>query len=82
MAKGFELKIRSREKKVSEYRELRPAEQETVLDSMKNRMQMLSDMEREYEGFSKAVKMVMQQKEHGALKNIHGPISRLIKYLR
>ncbi|MCX7614702.1 MAG: chromosome segregation protein SMC [Clostridiales bacterium] len=76
--KGFELKIKSREKKVFECRES-DGQARNRLDSMRNRLQMLTDMEREYEGFSKAVKMVMQQKEHGALKNIHGPISRLIR---
>ena len=39
---------------------------------------MLREMEREYEGFSKAVKFVMQQAEGGALRGVHGPISRLI----
>ncbi len=78
MAKGFELKLRSREKKAFECRE---SDRQTgnLLDSLKNRYNLLSDMEKEYEGFSKAVKMVMLQKEHGALKNIHGPVSRLIK---
>ncbi|NCC69320.1 MAG: chromosome segregation protein SMC, partial [Clostridia bacterium] len=77
-SKGFELKMRSREKKVSEFKEL---QQKTCsrLDFLRNRLQMLLDLEKDYEGFSKSVKMVMQQKEHGALRNIHGPVSRLIR---
>ena len=35
--------------------------------------------EKEYEGFSKAVRMVMQEASRGTLKNIHGPVSKLLK---
>lgn len=36
-------------------------------------------MEREYEGFSKAVRVVMQEAERGGLRNIHAPVSRLLQ---
>jgi chromosome segregation protein len=36
-------------------------------------------MERDYESYNKAVKMVMQESQRGALRNVHGPLSRLIK---
>ena len=35
-------------------------------------------MEREYEGFSHAVRRVMNAAQRGALQGIHGPVSRLI----
>lgn len=36
-------------------------------------------MERDFESYNKAVRMVMQEAQRGALRNIHGPVSRLIR---
>ena len=36
-------------------------------------------MERDYESYQKSVRMVMQEAQRGVLKNIHGPVSRLIR---
>jgi chromosome segregation protein len=36
-------------------------------------------MERDYESYQKSVRMVMQEAQRGALRNIHGPVSRLIR---
>ena len=36
-------------------------------------------MERDFESFQKSVRMVMQEAQRGTLKNIHGPVSRLIQ---
>lgn len=47
--------------------------------SMKNRIKLLSDMEREYEGYSKAVKIVMREAGRGVLKNVHGPVANLVR---
>ncbi len=62
----------------------------TALKDQKNQLQMeesrissraslLSDMKKEYEGFSRAVKTIMQEKRGGGLKNIHGTVAELIK---
>ena len=40
---------------------------------------MLSDMEKNYEGFNKAVKTVMRESDRGTLKGIHGPVANLLK---
>ena len=40
---------------------------------------MLSEMEKEYEGFSKAVKTVMRESGRGNLRGVHGPVANLIK---
>ncbi len=42
-----------------------------------NRIRLLTDMEREYEGFSRAVKAVMHS--NGRLGGIHGPVAELMK---
>ncbi|MBQ1734586.1 MAG: chromosome segregation protein SMC [Lachnospiraceae bacterium] len=49
------------------------------LNTAVSKRNLLLEMERDYEGFTKAVRFVMQQKEVGALQNIHGPISRLFR---
>ena len=36
-------------------------------------------MERDFESFNKSVKVVMQEAQRGTLKNVHGPVSRLIQ---
>ena len=49
------------------------------LDTVTAKLNLLREMEKDYEGFSKAVRFVMQQAKAGALRSIHGPISMLIK---
>ena len=44
-----------------------------------SRLKLLGDMEREYEGFSRAVKLVLQEHERGGLSGIHGHVAGLIK---
>ncbi len=48
-------------------------------DTVSSKLRMLEEMEREFEGFSKAVRNVMQQSKRGALGGIHGPVSALIR---
>ncbi len=43
-----------------------------------NRVKMLKDMERDYEGFSRSVKAVMSKASKGGLKGVHGPVSSLV----
>ena len=75
---GYELRQKTRvEKAESLLRELQDCG--VQLDTILSRLNMFREMEREYEGFSKAVKFVMQQAESGTLRNVHGPISRLIQ---
>ncbi|MBR3867560.1 MAG: chromosome segregation protein SMC, partial [Butyricicoccus sp.] len=42
-----------------------------------NRIRMLEEMQREYEGFSRSVKAIMQRKANGAA-GVHAPVSALI----
>ena len=43
-----------------------------------NRMHMLREMQRAYEGFSGAVKRVMKRAESGAQRGVRGPVSSLL----
>ena len=75
---GYALRQKTREEKAEQLRqELQDCG--VRLDTAKSRLHLFREMEREYEGFSKAVKFVMQQAEAGSLRNIHGPVSRLIQ---
>ena len=49
------------------------------LRATESRLQMLADLERGYEGYSKAVKTVMRERERGALRGVHGPVANLIR---
>ena len=55
--------------------------QETVhmLNSVSAKAKVFRAMERDFESYNKAVKLVMQEAQRGGLKNVHGPVSRLIR---
>ena len=49
------------------------------LDSVSAKTRVFRAMERDFESYNKAVRMVMQEAQRGALRNVHGPVSRLIR---
>ena len=57
----------------------RCADLNVEIKSTASRILMLEEMEREYEGFGRAVKTVMREAGKGVLKGIHGPAASLIK---
>ena len=75
---GHTLKLEGREKRhqAAQDRKLR-----LTMDhqAMADRIALLTEMEKEYEGFNKAVRLVMQAAEKGALKGVHGPIASLMQ---
>ena len=75
---GYELRRKTRAEKAAELQgQVRSLN--ASIDTAASRLKLFREMEREYEGFPKAVRFVMQQAEAGALRNVHGPVSRLIK---
>ena len=75
---GCRMKLSSREDLIRRQTEaLNTAEVE--LNSMDARIRMLSDMQRDYEGYSRAVKTVMREAGRGTLHGIHGPVSGLVQ---
>ena len=52
-----------------------------VLDSEQlfRKAKMLEELEKNLEGFTYSVKLVMKQTNNGTLKGIHGPVSRVIR---
>ena len=49
------------------------------LDSAAAKARVFRAMERDFESYNKAVKLVMQEAQRGGLRNIHNPVSRLIR---
>ncbi len=49
------------------------------LNSVSAKAKVFRAMERDFESYQKSVKMVMQEAQRGVLKNVHGPVSRLIR---
>ena len=74
---GYRLRLESRVQKRDELK-ARCDRLEIDIQTAKRQHAMYQEMERAYEGYSKAVKFTMQQAGSGALRGIHGPISSLI----
>ena len=75
---GCRMKLQSRENIVNQLQE--KANRLSVdCRSMDARIHMLSEMEKEYEGFSKAVKVTMREAGRGNLKGVHGPVANLVR---
>ena len=49
------------------------------LETVASRLKLFEEMEREFEGFSKAVRVVMQESKKSTLRGICGPVSKLIR---
>ncbi|MBQ9685748.1 MAG: AAA family ATPase [Oscillospiraceae bacterium] len=75
---GARLKLKSREGNLELLTEKanRLAVDGRTMDA---RIKLLSDMERDFEGYSKAVKSVMREAGRGNLKGIHAPVANLIR---
>ena len=74
---GHSLKMDSRRKKAED---AAAAKLKLTMDAaaLDDRIRLLTEMEKEYEGFSKAVKTVMQAAEKNTLRGIHGPVAGLM----
>ena len=49
------------------------------LDSVQAKLRVFRAMERDFESYQKSVRMVMQESQRGGLRNVHGPLSMLIR---
>lgn len=75
---GHTLRVAGREKRqqTAESACMRLTMEQNNMDA---RIHMLTEMEREYEGFSKAVREVMRCTGRGGLRGIHGPVANLME---
>ena len=75
---GYTLRQNTRLKRRDELSQ-KDRELTQKLDSVSAKARVFRAMERDFESYNKAVKMVMQESQRGSLRNIHGPVSRLIR---
>ena len=75
---GCRMKIATREQAVSDSSE-KANRLSVETRSMDSRILMLSEMEKDYEGYSKAVRTVMREASRGTIRGVHGPVSNLIR---
>lgn len=74
---GYQMRQQSRRRKLEEAQE---KHRRLQMDegNLKGRIKLLAEMEKMYEGYSKAVKLVMGEAERGTLSGICGPVAGLL----
>lgn len=75
---GCRMKLKSREDALSAVTE-RSTKLQIDARSMDSRIAMLAEMEKDFEGYSKAVKTVMREASRGNLRGVHGPVANLVR---
>ena len=75
---GYTLRQKTRSKRrddlAEELRQLNAR-----LDGIMAKTKVFRAMERDFESYQKSVRTVLQEAQRGALRNIHGPVSKLIR---
>ena len=78
MISGRQMLLSGRERSAMEEAERR--EKATVeLRGMEHRISILRELEKDFEGFNKAVKIIMREVERHTLRGIHAPVAKLIQ---
>ena len=75
---GYALRQSTRAKRRDEL-DQQVRELTAKLDGVSAKVRVFRAMERDYESYTKSVKAVMQEAQRGALRGVHGPVSRLIR---
>ena len=74
---GYSLRVQKREEKY----EKQKSELEAIrleVSQKESKVRMLEDLEKNMEGYPGSVKAVIRQSQRGALRGIHGPLSKII----
>ncbi len=74
---GYRLRVKTREEKYENQKSDIEAKRLEV-SSKEEKIRMLEELEKNMEGYSGSVKSVVRESKRGALRGIHGPISKLI----
>ena len=75
---GLTLKAQNRIKKADTAQE-KTDRLSFELKTLHSRKNLLAEMEKDFQGYSKSVKLIMQEHARGSLKNIHGTVGNLVK---
>lgn len=78
---GYEKKLEARREKTQAARAAQQQAQDERMQA-EQRLRALEDLEKNREGFSGAVKLVLQEAGHGRLPGVHGALSSLIETKR
>ena len=75
---GYTLRQKTRNQRRDELAE-KLQQLQAKYNTISARAKVFRAMERDFESYQKSVKLVMQEAQRGSLRNIHGPVSRLIR---
>ena len=74
---GYQTRLQFRQRRLDQAQEKHRRLQMDE-NNLNSRIKMLSEMEKLYEGYSKAVKLVMGEAERGGLRGVRGPVAGLL----
>ena len=74
---GYQMRLQARQRKLDQAQEKHRRLQMDE-NNLNSRIKMLAEMEKMYEGYSKAVKLVMGEAGRGGLRGIRGPVAGLL----
>lgn len=75
---GYAIRLSNREGKRKTVEE-RHGKLQIERTTLQSRINMLLEMEKNYEGYSKSIKMIMGEAERGQMKGILGPVAGLLR---
>ena len=75
---GYTLRQQTRAKRRDEL-DAKVRDLTAKLDGVTAKIRVFKAMERDFESYQKSVRLVMQESQRGALRNVHGPVSKLIR---
>ena len=74
---GYQMRLQSRQRRLDQAQE-RHRRLQMDENNLNSRIKMLTEMEKLYEGYSKAVKLVMGEGARGGLRGVRGPVAGLL----
>ena len=75
---GYTLRQTTRKQRAEELAE-QVQKMQSTLNGVQAKVRVFRAMEQDLEGYNKSVRQVMQEAKRGSLRNIHGPVSQLIR---
>ncbi len=75
---AWQLKTQNRRRRVDELTE-RANRLQVEGNTLRSRIRMLTEMERDFEGYSKTVRQIMSEAGRGGLTHIRGPVAGLLR---
>ena len=75
---GYTLRQATRKQRAEELAE-QVQKLQSTLNGVQAKVRVFRAMEQDLEGYNKSVRQVMQEAKRGSLRNVHGPVSQLIR---